>query len=580
MGRDVMPGVSTTNLPPGILTASVYLAPSAIPGIMFSTENQGYFGTNEDLPNLLYLHSGQWKGCYESGKLRYLSCGNCEVIRMIYPAIRDQYWRTAPAQILSETIAIHEDAFQIEYQARYQLEDVDYQAHYLLQGDAQGRISIEMWGEALSDFWRNRIGLCLLHPIDSCSGKAVTILHPDGTETTATFPTFISPHQPFMGVQGMIWSPTPGVEVQIRFTGDVFETEDQRNWTDGSYKTYGTPLSIPFPVQVQKGARMYQKIQLEYQAIASLPSEDNAPVEITILEKSYPFPLLGTDWNAQMNEDTAPLPLDFLNVLLNLEQTEWRATLASVVQIAQYWGINLGLSVQLPDLTFLDKLLEAVNLAQPFIQYLSIFSQPVPSASFMEAVYQNVKATFPHLPVGYGTDGFFTELNRNRPQTEAFDFVQFSINPQVHAEDTRTLIENLSTQRDIVLTAQSFAQRKPIHVAPITLRWRYNPNPGARIDPRQHSEFAAAWTLLSLKYLAPCAALSYFEWIGEKGIWPTQGSSPLGRYLQQIQQFQPVKIIDTHSSNPLKKDCLLLENAKGERLGFEVDFDREKITCL
>ena len=30
-------------------------------------------------------------------------------------------------------------------------------------------------------------------------------------------------------------------------TGDVFEMEDQRNWTDASFKTYCTPLRQPFP---------------------------------------------------------------------------------------------------------------------------------------------------------------------------------------------------------------------------------------------------------------------------------------------------------------------------------------------
>lgn len=325
---------------------------------------------------------------------------------------------------------------------------------------------------------------------------------------------------------------------------------------------------------------MYQKIELEYQTTLALEAADNAPVEIEILEKNYPFPQLGTDWNPQINANTPQLPLDFLNVLLNLEQADWTERLQSSAESAGHQGIKIGLSVQLPELSYLEKLLEAITPIQTQIQHLSILSKPVPSISFMEAVYLNVKAAFPHLRVGYGTDGFFTELNRNRPQTEAFDFVQFSFNPQVHATDTRTLIENLSAQRDVVRTAQSFTQGKPIHAAPITLRWRYNPNPAARIDPRQHSELAAAWTLLSLKYLAPCAALSYFEWIGEKGILPAEGSSPLAAYLQQIHQFQPVNIVGTHSSNPLKKDLLLLENAVGERLGFEVDFEKGKITCL
>ena len=38
--------------------------------------------------------------------------------------------------------------------------------------------------------------------------------------------------------------------------GETFETEDQRNWSDASFKTYGTPLHLPFPVEVEEGTRV------------------------------------------------------------------------------------------------------------------------------------------------------------------------------------------------------------------------------------------------------------------------------------------------------------------------------------
>jgi len=39
----------------------------------------------------------------------------------------------------------------------------------------------------------------------------------------------------------------PGVRAEVRLLGDVFETEDHRNWTDANFKTYGTPLRLLFP---------------------------------------------------------------------------------------------------------------------------------------------------------------------------------------------------------------------------------------------------------------------------------------------------------------------------------------------
>lgn len=538
----------------------------------------GYFGTNEDLPATTAFRAGPWTGVYEAGKLRYLRIGDCEVLRMIYPAIRDQYWRTAPAQILSEKIQIEAQSFSIEYTARYQLEAVDFQAHYLFQGDAEGRLSVTMRGEALGDFQRNRIGLCVLHPIDSCAGKPVSIIHPDGSREASTFPTLISPHQPFIGVQGMEWSPAPRLQVQLHFEGDIFETEDQRNWTDGSYKTYSTPLSIPFPVQVQKGETMFQKLKLQAQTDAIATTEP-AQVDITVLEQTYPFPKLGTDWNPDINEYTPALSVDFLSVLLKMHEPNWVETLDSALQTAALKNIKLGLSVALTSAVDVSRLVQALEPVLGQIEQLCVLSatHPVPAADLMEAAYGTLKAKFPQVPIGFGTDGYFTQLNRNRPPTSAFDFLQFSPNPQVHAFDTRTIIENLSVQRDVVRTAQSFAPGKAIHVAPITLRSRSNPNPADAIDPRQHSLLTAAWTLLSIKYLAPCAALSYFEWVGEKGVLPQDGTSPLADYWQLITEFAPVCIVDAHSSDPLKKDLLLLENGRKERLGFEVDFETGEI---
>ena len=54
----------------------------------------------------------------------------------------------------------------------------------------------------------------------------------------------------------------PGVVAHLAFEGDVFETEDQRNWTDDSFKTYSTPLELGFPKLIEKGQRVRQKVTL------------------------------------------------------------------------------------------------------------------------------------------------------------------------------------------------------------------------------------------------------------------------------------------------------------------------------
>jgi hypothetical protein len=92
----------------------------------------------------------------------------------------------------------------------------------------------------------------------------------------------------------------------------------------------------------------------------------------------------------------------------------------------------------------------------------------------------------------------FTGLNRNRPQDRGD--VAFSINPQSHAFDFRTIIESLEIQPICVETARSFSDGA-IHVGPITLDGRDE-------DPRLLSLFGAAWILGSVAVLSKARATS------------------------------------------------------------------------
>ena len=48
-----------------------------------------------------------------------------------------------------------------------------------------------------------------------------------------------------------------GVADKVKFMqGDIFEMEDQRNWTDASYKTYVRPLALPWPYTLPAGTEL------------------------------------------------------------------------------------------------------------------------------------------------------------------------------------------------------------------------------------------------------------------------------------------------------------------------------------
>ena len=164
-----------------------------------------YFGTGQPLAKQQQLRAGKLTAQYEQGHLRYVCWEDQEVLRMLYAAVRDENWLTVPYQITDESIQTHSDAFLITYTTHYEQAGIRYQAKMHIEGKSDHTITFAMQGEALSDFQRNRIGLCVHHPIRECAGQPIRIVQPDEKVYESHFPTLISPHQPFTNVQQMHW---------------------------------------------------------------------------------------------------------------------------------------------------------------------------------------------------------------------------------------------------------------------------------------------------------------------------------------------------------------------------------------
>ena len=198
-------------------------------------------------------------------------------------------------------------------------------------------------------------------------------------------------------------------------------------------------------------------------------------------------------------------------------------------------------------------------------------NEPVTAEAVLATAPDILRKALPQTRIGAGTNYNFTELNRNRLATTGLDFISYSVHPQVHAFDNRSMVETLDTQGDTVQTAGTFVGSVPIHVSPVTLRQRVNPyahDPKDRVqtnnqkaDPRQPSLWAAGWTLGSIKYLAEAgaAAITYFQTAGHQGIISADGQLyPLGLLLSAVQNFRGGQVIRTEASQPLTCSTLLL----------------------
>ena len=159
--------------------------------------------------------------------------------------MRDRNWSTPVPEISNLKIDESGGGFKVEVDALCRHSDGDLAWHGEYSGARDGTIRCIGTAKTDRDFLTCRTGFVILHPAAGRRRKAMKIEHVDGTIEQATIPEQILSDQPFLLVRAMTHEPMPGVTAQIRMEGDAWETEDHRNWTDASFKTYCRPLVLP-----------------------------------------------------------------------------------------------------------------------------------------------------------------------------------------------------------------------------------------------------------------------------------------------------------------------------------------------
>lgn len=542
------------------------------------SNNVLYYGKDEPLPERQELRAGPLTLIYEAGDLRYIKLGDHEILRRVYVAIRDRNWNTLAPALSNLEIDATSDSFRISYNVENKQGDVDFFWNATITGDAQGTIIFSMDGVARSTFLRNRIGFCVLHPMRECAGAPCQIEHVDGTLEDSTFPRYICPQSivdgmiqpchPLSEMRALSYGVMPGVSATVRFDGEIFETEDQRNWTDASFKTYGTPLRLPFPARVESGTRIAQTITLTLNdqrgtINVEQPTRSATPGQVSFTVDSSasarPLPRLGLGLashgqplTAKEIERLKALNLDHLRVDLHLSQPDYPAELRRATDEARALGVRLEVALLLGEdaASELAALCGVLEQVQPPTGTWLIFhsAEKTTGERWLQLARAALTKYDPAATIGGGTNVYFTELNRTRPPIQALDQVSYSINPQVHAFDNASLVETLAAQTATVESARQFCGDRPLAISPVTLKPRFNPNATgpepepalgqlpAQVDERQMSLLGAGWTLGSLKYLAESGvpSVTYYETSGWRGVMETEQGSPLPDAFQSL----------------------------------------------
>ncbi|MEE2754568.1 MAG: hypothetical protein VX910_11340 [Candidatus Latescibacterota bacterium] len=516
------------------------------------TDGQYLRGTDDKLPERIELQAGPLSMCFEPeiGFLRYIRLGDQEILRGLYSAVRDHNWDTIAPEITNLRITRGEGSFEVTFDVSHVERDIDFKWHGSITGQSSGTVSFGMDGEAHSTFRRNRVGFCVLHSPAHVAGKLCLLEKDDGSSEEGRFPDAISPHQPFVDLRAISHTVIPGVQAEVRFEGDVFEMEDQRNWTDASYKTYCTPLVIPYPVEVELGTKISQKVTISLKGeVDPVGGEESGDTVLSVKPADVrSIPTIGLCIAADNQELTdsqinalESMHLDHLRCDVSLAEAAWEAGLKQAARQASAIGARLEIALYVSDAasaelkTFVDVLGEYDVEVSRFL--LFHVAELATDRKWIAVAREALKQF--DAPLVSGANAYFTELNRNRPALDALDGVCYSLNPQVHAFDDASLMETPIAQGWTVESARSFAKKLPIHVGPITLSPRFNPNATgldleqafgrlpSDVDTRQMSLLGAAWTVGSLKYLTEsrAASLTYFETVGWKGIMDTEAGS-------------------------------------------------------
>jgi hypothetical protein len=538
----------------------------------------------------------------DQGSLRYVRLGEREILRRVYVAVRDPRWVTIPMTVTQLDIEESQEAFAVNLTAEHRQGPVHFRWKGSIRGDARGSIRFEMDGEALSTFQRNRIGLCVLHPMDTCAGRPCRVRHADGTVEDSAFPRLVAPHQPFLGVRGLSYEVEPGIVADVQVEGEVFETEDQRNWSDNSFKTYSTPIDLPLPVEVKAGTRIQQavSVRLVPEAVARRASSSpSSTIDLAIADEAVPLPALGTSLTPRSEPLTAreldrlrALRLAHLRVELVPSRDDFRAAFTQGIAAATALGLPLevGLWLTGAPAAEVELFVRTVEELRPRLSV--VLPLPIERESSPPEAMAALRARLSGVPIAGGANVYFTELNRNRAPAAVADALLFPSTPTVHMMDEPTIAENLAALGWIAETARAIGGGRPLGLSPVLLR------PPARppvpfggedlsayprhVDPRQASLFLAGWTACHVGHAARAgfARATYYLATGWRGLmygeagpslpadFPAEAGAvyPVYHALADLADLAGGEVLATRSSAPIAVDGVAVRHGRSLRV--------------
>lgn len=439
---------------------------------------------------------------YDDGDLKNIRYGDLPVLDRLYVRIRAANWATEP---MRSRLVTAERSRLISH-LRWGGADPWATGTLTVRAspaELHAAVEIEFRAQATIQ----RAGLNLHHPLDSTVGRPLRWGNGDLSHA-GEFPLTIYPqyadgsgYLPMIGpFDQLAVQADAQTELVFTFAGARFETEDQRNWTDASFKTYGPPVDGLRPRRLEAGSRVAQHVLVRILGSKPLPRRKrHSPAAITIgADPAPPTPPIGATATSPLPD----LPIDHVRAEVRPDDPGATGSLRRLAAMLREQGIALELALRIgkADASQLAAVLRAVtDVPLRGLAALGPATKPTP-AEVTALVRACADAG---VRVAAGTAGHFSEINRARELVRDADLVVWSTNPQVHASDDATVMAGAAIVGQTVASAARIWPGKPVAVSPVRL------GPAEVADPRAEGPFAAAWLVAVLAGLAGTRC----EWI-------------------------------------------------------------------
>ena len=499
-------------------------------------------------PDTTRVEHGDFTFDLARAAVRNVRYKNVQIIDLLYTAIRPWDWSTLDPDQHSEDVKVDGDICTITIKDLF-AGALDARTEITITKDNKFTISYELRG--LAEYSVNRWGVCFCLNTADWMGSTVK-----SQSNQYQLPAAISPQRVVDGVtQGlfpaanqMLIAAPDNRSIKVTSTGKVLEVEDQRNWTDNTYKIYSGSLSEPRPFVTSAGSLWQQSVTFEI----SPPSKQVPDGSKIVVKEIDSLPSIGLQFN------TDPLlPLDALNTalfLLDIDHMRINEESLTAQKIISASTNGLIVEAALLSSHSGDKLhreVEHLNKQIPAGSRVLIHREGRGIIEVSDLPKNKSLSSF--IP---GTDAYLVDLHRNK-----YNFgesISYSMVPTLHSSDTETIFKTLYTQRESIQFVQEFLAPQVL-ISPITFSTRGNPETGHSRDQRinfANPEMAlrirtiegAAWTLGSIFALASAGAYSgtWHELFGEFGI-----IYPDGDAIKFTPTFHALSALGAHHSDEI-----------------------------